>query len=481
LWGTPGRGKSTYLSFLINELNKKKLPCIRHHYFLSLDDTTADRISFSDVAHSLIDQISARYPEAVKERNLSEIPNDLRKWLSACGEYFAKQSKKFYVVVDGLDHVWRERMNIDQMNHLFNYLLPCPKNVMLIVGTQRVADLQLPSQLLTRAPDSAWIEIPAMDERAVHDWVEGQDKAKRLRLHDYARRRDQRKRTLDEVIQAFFDISHGHPLHLIYSFETLVRRGTIVTADEVKILPRCPAGDIRRYYKNLWGRLKPQAKQVLHLVAGADFRWPANGLRRCGGNLDEVDRLLEHRRTGVAPFHGSILAYAREQPDHESTYRALLPKVIRWLEHDAPPFWRWGWLWIVKARNGKPADLLAKPTRKWVIDSLADGWPDAQIIAILRQAEIEAFSGGDYRRCIELRSLKVRVQNGPEFQMYQYPEFIEAALRSSENEQQVLNMADEIGSLPDAQLVALLRSLPEVLSEEIGKECEAELRRRVNL
>jgi hypothetical protein len=320
-----------------------------------------------------------------------------------------------------------------------------------------------------------------MDERALRGWVEGHDKAKRLRLPDYARRKHQRKETLDEVSQAFFDISHGHPLHLIYSFETLVRRGTIVTADEIKVLPRCPAGDIRRYYKNLWGRLKPQGKQVLHLVAGADFRWPADGLRRCGGSLDEVDHLLEHRRTGVAPFHGSILAYAREQPDHESTYRSLLPKVIRWLERDAPPFWRWGWLWIAKARNGKPADLLTKPNREWVIDSLAVGWPDTQIIAILRQAEIEAFSNGDYRRCIELRSLKVRMQNGPEFQMHRYPEFIEAALRSSGNEQQILNMADEIGTLPDAQLIALLRSLPDALSGEISDECEAELRRRVNL
>ena len=481
LWGTPGRGKSTYLSFLINELNKKKLPCIRHHYFLSLDDATTDRISFSDVAYSLMHQISARYPEAVKERNLNEVPNDLRKWLVACGDYFVRTNEKFYVVVDGLDHVWRERMNIEQMNHLFNYLLPCPKNVVLIVGTQRVADLQLPSRLLTQAPASAWIEIPAMDERAVHDWVKGQDKAKRLRLPDYARRADQRKRTLDEVSQAFFAISHGHPLHLIYSFETLVRRGTIVTENEVKILPRCPAGDIRRYYRNLWRRLKPQAKQVLHLVAGAEFRWPADGLRRCGGNLDEVDHLLDHRRTGVAPFHASILAYAREQPDHEGTYRALLPKVVRWLERDAPPFWRWGWLWISKARNGKTVDLLTKTTRKWVIDSLSYGWPDAQIISILRQAEIEAFSNGDYRHCIELRSLKVRVQNGPEFQMSRYPEFVEAAIRSSRNEQQVLNMADEIGSLPDAQLVALLRSLPDDLSVEFGKECEAELRRQVNL
>ena len=481
LWGTPGRGKSTYLSFLINELNKKKLPCIRHHYFLSLDDTTTDRISFPDIAASMMDQIAARYPEVVQQRGLEDTPNSLRKWLAACGEHFANENKKFYVVVDGLDHVWRERMNIEQMDHLFSYLLPCPKNVVLIVGTQRVADLHLPTRLLTQASPSAWIEIPPLDEQAVHDWISGQDKAKRLRLPDYARRKDQRKETIDEVSQAFFKISRGHPLHLIYSFETLVRRGTIVTADEVKILPRCPDGDIRKYYKNLWQRLKPQAKKVLHLVAGSEFRWPADGLRRCGGDLDEVDHLLEHRRTGILPFHGSILAYAREQADHESTYRALLPKVVRWLERDAPPFWRWGWLWIAKARNGKDGDLLSKPTRGWVIDSLAAGWPENQIVAILRDAETAAFSKGDYCRCVEFRSLKIRLQNGPQFQIQRYPEFVEAALRSSNNRQQILNMADEIGALPNAQIVALLRSLPDDLSEEIGQECEAELRRRVNL
>lgn len=481
LWGTPGRGKSTYLSFLVNELSKKKLPCIRHHYFLSLDDTTTDRISFADIAGSMMEQMAVRYPEAVKDRNLEEAPNTLRKWLEACGEYFAAQNKKFYVVVDGLDHVWRERMNIDQMDHLFSYLLPCPKNVVLIVGTQRVADLQLPAKLLARAGPSAWIEIPPMDERAVDDWIRGQDKAKRLRLHDFARRKEQRNETLDEISRAFFKISRGHPLHLIYSFETLVRRGTIVTSDEVKTLPRCPDGDIRTYYRSLWRRLSPQGKQVLHLVAGSEFRWPADGLRRCGGNLDQVDHLLEHRRTGVMPFHGSIVAYAREQSDHESTYRALLPKVIRWLERDAPPFWRWGWLWIAKARVGKDNDLLTKTTREWVINSLALGWPDSQLIAILREAETAAFSKGDYCRCIEARSLKVRLQNGPQFQMHRYPELLEAMLRSSENRQQVLNMADEIGSLPDAQIITLLRSLPDDLSDEISAECEAELRRRVNL
>jgi hypothetical protein len=96
LWGTPGRGKSTYLSFLANELNKKKVPCIRHHYFLSLDDTTVDRISFSDVANSLMHQISARYPESVRGGNLNDAPNDLRKWLASCGRYFAENKKKLF-------------------------------------------------------------------------------------------------------------------------------------------------------------------------------------------------------------------------------------------------------------------------------------------------------------------------------------------------------------------------------------------------
>jgi hypothetical protein len=66
LWGTPGRGKSTYLSVLVDLLTKSKYPVIRHHYFLSLNDNTSDRISFSDIASSLMDQITARYPDAVQ-------------------------------------------------------------------------------------------------------------------------------------------------------------------------------------------------------------------------------------------------------------------------------------------------------------------------------------------------------------------------------------------------------------------------------
>jgi NACHT domain len=483
LWGTPGRGKSTYLSFLIRELTKKKIPVIRHHYFLSLEDATIDRISFSDIANSLMSQMTSRYPEAIEsKKELQDFPDKLREWIEACGVYYARKGKRFFVVVDGLDHVWRERMNIEQMDHLFNYLLPCPKNVVLIVGTQRVPAEQLPSRLLQRAEASSWIEIPAMDEHAVHDWIVGQHKAKRLRISGNASRlQGQRKEALDALSGAFYKISKGHPLYLIYSFESLVRRGVPITADEVKVLPRCPDGDIRKYYRILWSRLKPQGKKVLHLIAGSEFRWPPDGLRHCGGSLDEVDHLLEHRRTGVMPFHGSILAFAREEADHESTYKSLLPKIVRWLETGAPEFWRWGWLWISRAQLGKDTDILKKTTRQWVVDSLAAGWPDKQIVAILRDAENRAFEKNDYCRSIELRGFKTRVLNGPEFQTHHYPQFLESAIRAKGNTQQCLNMADDLGSLSDAEIVTLSRSLRADQQAEICAECVDELARRVNL
>jgi hypothetical protein len=88
LWGSPGRGKSTYLSFLIEALRKKKHPVVRHHYFLSLSDTTVDRVSFADIAMSLMDQMLARYSDAV--RGLEQDPVKLRKWIEACGRHFSR-------------------------------------------------------------------------------------------------------------------------------------------------------------------------------------------------------------------------------------------------------------------------------------------------------------------------------------------------------------------------------------------------------
>jgi len=86
---------------------------------------------------------------------------------------------------------------------------------------------------------------------------------------------DTNYRALDDVEssslprRAFFSISRGHPLHLIYAYEELIRAGRPTSAEEVELLPPCPDGDIRTYYRGLWVRLSAYAKNALPLSISA--------------------------------------------------------------------------------------------------------------------------------------------------------------------------------------------------------------------
>lgn len=476
LWGSPGRGKSTYLSYVVDQLRENGIPTIRHHYFLSLTDT-GDRNYFADIASSLMDQMVVRYGDAVN--GLEEVPTNLRKWLEACGAHFAKQAKPFVVVVDGLDHVAREYADLGQMNQLFNALLPCPPNVTVLVGTQKVADAHLPFRLVQHSIEESWLEVPSMDRDAVHRWVIRQHEAGRVRLRD-ARSNMPTQHELGSIGDAFYDISMGHPLHLIYSFESMVRSGIAFDAELIGRLPSCPDGDIRKYYAGLWRDLSASAKQIVHAMAGCGFRWTEDGLRRCFGPIDEIDHLLEFRRSGVAPFHGSLLAFAIERSDHAASFKALLPMIEGWLKNDAPKFQRWGWLWIIQALNGNNHELLNATTRQWAIDSFVEGWPQEQIVEILSHAEDLAFSSDDFVRTTELRALKTRVEHGPEFQVQNFGQFCEVAIRNASNIESVVFSADQLGLLSPAEIVTLVKTVPD-RSSEIIEEAFDELRRRVNL
>ncbi|MQB46454.1 hypothetical protein DXT94_31595 [Rhizobium sp. ICMP 5592] len=239
VWGTPGRGKSTYLSYLTDVLRKSGGPVIRHHYFLADDHPTADRMSFVAIAGSLINQLFVLYPEAT--RGIGDEYDKLQQIVSRAAEHFKAKSKRLYIVMDGLDHVWRDTAKTDQLNHIFNALLPLPDNVSLMVGTQRVPDNQLPIRLTRKARPSDWIEIPAMDEIAVHTWVRAQDAAGRIILND-RQRADKRDEQISEIASSFYSISRGHPLHLIYAFESVTRNGSPISHDDVDRIPSCLGG-----------------------------------------------------------------------------------------------------------------------------------------------------------------------------------------------------------------------------------------------
>jgi NACHT domain-containing protein len=477
LWGTPGRGKSTYLSYLTQELQKEGAAVVRHHYFLSAEDSSSNRISFIDISTSLMHQLYVRHPEAMA--GVADDADKLRSNLGIVATNLAVKGQRLYIVVDGLDHVWRDTQRVDQLNRLFNELLPLPPNVSLIVGTQRITDEQLPGKLLTIVNDNDWIEIPRMNEVAVHRWVVQQDKARPLILR-FDPTPERRLEMIDEIAGAFFEISQGHPLHLIYAYEALIRTGRATSAEEVRSLPPCPDGDIRAYYKGLWIHLSANAKNALHMLAGSDFFWPSLGIRQVLGDFSEVGHLLEPRNVGMVPFHSSIFAWVRERPDHAESYQALLPKIINWLANSAPEYWRWGWLWLAKAQAGDFKDLLAGATRDWVVESFAKGWPDQQIENILAVAEAKTFEDGDLPRTASLRSLKTRVANAREFQSRDFAAYRATALAVSDNRQQTLNLIDDIHDLTDREVTELARFGPSEMSSQILPACLNELARRVN-
>ncbi|WP_292483411.1 NACHT domain-containing protein [Mesorhizobium sp.] len=475
LWGTPGRGKSTYLSYLTNELQSKGDAVLRHHYFLTAEDSSANRASYTDIATSLYDQLFSRYPEFTA--GVTDDTEKLGLGLGIAAENLARDGKRLYLIVDGLDHVYRDTHRTDQLNHLFNVLFPLPENLSLIVGTQRVVDDQLPAKLLLNTKDDDWIEIPRMDEVAVRRWLETQDRSRPIAV----RWSDRRSKEIDKIGAALFRISQGHPLHLIYAFEGLVRSGEPLDEDSVLALPPCPDGDIRTYYKSLWIRIGEPSRAILHMLAGSDFFWPSSGLRQCIGEYGEIAFLLEPRNSGMMPFHGSIFAWVREREDHEESYKALLPKIVSWLEKDAPDYWRWGWLWLTQAESGNTSPLLTGATRAWAVDSLARGWPERQIQNILTVAESLTFAAYDLASTVRLRALKTRVSNVREYQAWDFGAFRGAALSVVDNRQQALNLLDTLEDLTNDELGALARHGPEALRKELVDGCYAELARRINI
>lgn len=169
----PGLGKSTFLSYLVHQLQERDIPVIRHHYFLSLTDRSGDRFSHLKVSESLMSDLQRAFPEALgEEGKRNPNPQELGKWLEVGGNYFSAKGKALFVVVDGLDHVFRENRSIDELNRLFQYLLSPPEGVIILVGTQPVNDDLLPSRLFRFAPRLQWKSLPSLDRLAVRHWLE---------------------------------------------------------------------------------------------------------------------------------------------------------------------------------------------------------------------------------------------------------------------------------------------------------------------
>ena len=479
LWAPPGRGKSTFLSHFKSKLDTKKVVCIRHHYFLSLDDRSEGRFHFQAIARSLEAQLQEAMPD-LRVRNHSTLGETIEQ----AARKVVAEGRRLIVIIDGLDHVWREGRDREHAEELFNALIPAVPGTHLLVGTQKIAEKDLPKRMLVAAPMEGWVELPLMSRAAVEGWIVSQHRAGRLNLFRWPHQ--SKAKALAAVSDAFFDISNGLPLHLIYTFEAVARAGNEVTPDLVRAQPACPSGDIRDYYAGLMLQLSPRGKAILHVLAGLDFSPPPFALNYCFGvddqsilGLAEIGHLLDFREMEGRPFHGSLFAFLRDDPSHYSTFMANSAPTLAWLETEAPPYWREAWLWITQATRGNAQNLIKGPSREWALSFVTAGYPIDRLINVLNHAEQAAFEVFDLASVARHRLVKMRAINADELQHDELAQvwYVAAALSGDTFVPAILRA--DLSNLPASLIPALVHMTDESQRDALIDLAVAELNGRI--
>ena len=479
--GLPGMGKSTYLSFLTDQLIENKTPVIRHHYYLS-PQFIGDRIAFTNAAQSLQSQIKTLYPTDFDRDKFD--PQMLETWINKAADIAAESNETLVVIIDGLDHVYRERSDISQLEHLVNRIELLKDKICLLFGTQPISDDYLPNSLLRSAPrENSWIDIPYMGLDAIKSRIDFLVSSEEI---DVVGEDDHQRSEIVKISQALLDISHGYPLHIIYSLNSLKLAQRKISKYAVEKLQNCPEGDIQAYYENLWVSLSESAKEILLLIANADFSWPdPTHLSYCfedslifWNSFSEIQHLIEKRLSGITPFHGSLFVYLRTKDIFLQSKERLNKKSQAWINKHAPEYWKWGWYWIIEANLGNTRPLLQGITREWLIQSLCKAYPLEHIEHIFKVAECIAFDQKLYPELLRLRILKTRLLNGPEFQVEDFSDFLDCSLSCSPDIFGLLWRADNLRIIPDNDIVIVAKHL-QGKNERIVNACANEIYRRI--
>lgn len=417
LTGPPGRGKSTYLSALCEVLAESGVPTVRHHYFLSTTERGRDRVNSYVVEQSIEAQVKRLHPEV-------DAPgSDLRGLLEACATYYKTKDKPFVLVLDGLDHVWRIN-NADKrpLDDVFSQIIPCPDNMVLLVGTQPVDDTQLPRDLLSVAPKASWRTLPAMSENAILSYLhKAVDEGRLLiRFGD----EDQIERQLQEAATALRNKTNGHPLHVIYATAELEHAGRDLDSWNIERLQGDMTKEAKFYYASLWEELPPSLKDTLRLVCAFPFFWPKAAFLEISAkqgaappDIARVEHLLHSSAAGLKVFHESLAVFVRSISDYGERINNLMPAVAIWLETEAPPSLRVNWLWTVQARLGNPENLITGLTRDWIMLRLEEGYPESLFDTLLSEALVAALETNAFADAYRLAHLQSRMVGGSEFQM----------------------------------------------------------------
>ena len=482
IYGRPGMGKSTYLSYLTNFLSENGKPVIRHHYSLYPTPDMYDRSSFGLASNSLIRQLELQFPSLFPDhtaRNNHDLESSVEKVINKLSE----SNEILTVIIDGLDHVGRERSDISQLEHLINRLINFRDKTCLIFGTQPVESSSLPNTI-SLIPIQNRINLPCMDINSITNWIGQKLTDQEIGINGGLNK----EKEILEISEALLNVSKGYPLHLVYSVRNLIAANKTLDKYIINKLPACPDGDIHTYYQTLWSNLKDSAKRVLLLIGCAEFSWPnKNAIACCFDNslefansYGEIQHLIEERRSGIVVFHSSLIVFIQNTQEFNSDNHSLQICIKKWLDESAPEYWKWGWDWVVDAKLGNSDPLIKGITRNWVIDSVCKGYPLQYVENIIAAAEKYTFERKLWSELVRIRLIRGRLVNGPEFQVQDFAKFLKCSLKNSDEDHGLLWRLDNLKSL-DEKEIAVVSTASRKFGKQVTKECFEEIEKRLSI
>ncbi|MGC9969690.1 MAG: ATP-binding protein [Bryobacteraceae bacterium] len=483
--GPPGIGKSTYISNLYRELRETDTPVVRHHFFLSRDDPTPFRYDHLKVASSLMSELQTLCARLGLElRRGNPRAEDLPGWLSDSGGQISDRGSRLVVILDGLDHVWRDAESITDLSNLFQLLTPIPRGVILLIGTQPVDASRLPRRLSEIAPRETWLDLPALEYTAVRRWA--QFHASELRA---LRDGDADSHRLDELAGALWRRSEGHPLHLGYLLKSLEHVKGYITARDVERLPDAPQWDITRYYSRFWEELPHESKQVLCLLATCDFPWSRRAIAQClyperqtlaiDAAIRQVAHLTAEGPLGLQFAHTSLQFFVRQHADYQN-YAALIREMaLEWLKTRAPGFSRWSYEWLLAAEGGDEEPLLRGPSRSWLIEGMARRYPKHTADRILTRCAGIALQRGQLDRFVEVALLSDYLSEAVDSRDYIMEPLLAPQLAIREDETIVDRSRGKMNSLGNLELLCLAECCQRSGMNAVIEECFDRLNARI--
>ena len=411
IFGKPGTGKSVYLSQLSDTLMDESEIVIKHHYHINPSDSTSfERLNSERVAEAIKAQFKSqdysKYLGDLANRNSRDIP--LREFISSVAANLSKDNKCFVVIIDGLDHVVRER-NIQELESFLGEIFYPQKGLWIVFGMQpQVKNETTLQSIFNKIPEDSLIEIKGLNKKAVIELIEQNETG--LNLPDD-------NGLLDSLEDKLWEISQGNPLHLRYILEQLKNRldRQLITEYECRdLIPY--GGDIEKYYESLWGTLGEDEKSFLLIFISVGFQFTRQQFIECvssfytipatiSQNFKKVEHLLSSDfRDKLRMFHNSFGVFIYKQKELGEQQKVLKERVQTWLEKSPYENLKWSELRKLQHALGNSEPIL-EINREWLIDAIVHPRNQSQIKSQLELSSKAAFDKNDFGALLEISHL----------------------------------------------------------------------------